>query len=723
MTSSPSGSTAFFALALLTICGLVLLLLRYYLPLRSTPAYVIVPVFLSIALPASIVLLVPIDLASSAGTETDGGRGIWLPEKVVYKSWRTTYWLTFSLTWFILPYLGEYCDSGYREPRAQVLDAIRSNGRYQLIMLGSTILGAIYILLQNGFDRDSLESLVMALAYAWGLVLAIYLMGHGLVALPRTLYRYASISGRLKRLQGQAPKVHDKLTESLDKLDQYEYQVVQLKQRKNGTAREFQEWIEELTEMSNLPENRVDVVGRTATTAVPPVITERYLADLTRKLKRARHAKVRFSDEWDRLIAKALRTQAILDSQASQRLEFKSSAFETQTQGPLSRLTLLTPYTRYLYHVHVIPALSYLASFTATLASLAIIWSECVNPLNPKLSLIGLTVVHHPPSSRGQIGFGGQVVAAAWLCYMCICAFFSLTEVKVWGNRALVKRGTYLESATWYSLQVAKLTVPLAYNFVTFTPPTIYKNTSFHRFLGRLIKLTPLGMGFSNYFPMFILVPVLASTFGLYGWVKRVCGFGDLLEDEEDADDGNGGASANESGLGRWREGRALIEREVQGASGNSLGLSQRSGLVSPPGGRAATSSSAGRYSDQAPVGAAASTSNSRASARASASGGVSRAQRDSETRVERERRIRREEEEGNFFTDFGSRVRNTFETADFSFSRPKWMSGDDEGAEAGAGSRIAGARGSAQDEGSGSASTGWTRLFGGRPEEGRVRL
>ena len=38
------------------------------------------------------------------------------------------------------------------------------------------------------------------------------------------------------------------------------------------------------------------------------------------------------------------------------------------------------------------------------------------------------------------------------------------------GNRALVKRQTYAESACWYSLQVAKLTVPLSYNFITMLP-------------------------------------------------------------------------------------------------------------------------------------------------------------------------------------------------------------------------------------------------------------
>jgi hypothetical protein len=670
MTSSSAGSTAFFAFAQLAICTLVILLVRYYLPLRTTPAYVLVPVFLAIALPASIVVLVPIDLASTAETDTDGSRGIWLSERIVYKWWRTSYWLTFALTWVILPYLGEYCDSGYREPKARLLYSLRSNARYQLITLGAAILGAVYIFLYNGMHWNSFKALVMALPYAWGLALAIYLMGHGLVALPRTLYRYANIGGRLKKLQSDAPKLHEKLTDTLDKLDQYESQAAQLKARKNGTARDYQEWIDELADMCSLPENRVSTGGRTAAT-VPPVITEKYLAELTRKLMRARHAKTRFSDEWDTLVRKAIKSQAILDSKASQRLEFTHP--KSSTLGVPSRFNPLTPYTRYHLHVHVIPAFYYFSALISAIASLSIIWSECIR--SPKLSLIGLTVVHHPPSSKMQIGFAGQIIAAAWLCYMCICAFFSLTEVKIWGNRALVKRNTYQESATWYGLQVAKLTVPLAYNFVTFTPRVIYVETSFHKFLGRLIVLTPLGEGFSDYFPVFILVPVLASAFGLYGRIKNICGFGDLLEDEEE--DGAG----NFAGTGSWREGRALIEREIQGASGNVLGLAQRGSSVSPPN---------GRYTDN-----------------------PTRTIGGSHTRRSVPEEDRDEEGEG-FFSNFGARVKNTFDTSDITV--PKWLSGSEDRTPSSV--RRSGAGAGGADRG-----TSWTNIFGGRAEEGRVRL
>lgn len=691
--SSAAGSTAFFVLSLLSICGLVLLLLRYYLPLRTTPAHVTVPVFLAIALPASIVVLLPIDLASSAGTDTDGARGIWLSDTVVYKSWRIVYWLTFALTWAILPLLGEYCDSGYREPKARVQYALRSNGRYWAIMLGCGVVGSVYLIWYNGFELDTFKSLAMALAYTWGLILGIYLMGHGLVAFPRSLFRYASISGRLKKIQGQAPKVHEKLVEALEKLDQYEHQVVQLKQRKNATTKEFQEWIDELAEKGSLPESRAGTVARSGASTVPPVITERYLADLTRKLKRARHAKNRFENEWDIIVRKAIRTQAILDSKGSQLLEFKNAAYPSP-QHWHSRFNILTPYTRFILHVHVIPALTYFIWFITILASISIVWSECVREIQEigghKLSIIGWTVVHRQSSSRSQIGFGGQVVAAAWLCYMCICAFYSLTEVKIWGNRALVRRNTYQESATWYGLQVAKLTVPLSYNFLTMTDKPIWNETMFHKFLGRLIDLSPLGKNFSAFFPIFILVPVFATAFGLYGKIRNICGFGDLLED--DTDD-----AAGYAGSGSWREGRALIDREIQGASGNVLGLSSRAA--------ATTSPPSERYSDSPDLSSSAAAPTNIADSAANASVPAAR------PRSERRRPVVEDDEgDGNFFETFASRVKNTFDGADFSFSRPAWMGGDDE-VESGRRARGADSR------------EGFLSLFGGRAEEGRVRL
>ncbi|KAE9991759.1 hypothetical protein EG327_011036 [Venturia inaequalis] len=652
------ASSIFFSFSLLLISLLVLLLLRYYLPIRSTPGYLLLPVFLSLALPSSIILLVPIDLASNAGTGE--ARGIWLPDRALLVAWRITYWLTFILTWFALPLLGEFSDSGYRDPKDRFIYSLRSNARYQLTVLSIGSVGAVYFFLTEGFNFMSLKGLVMALAYAWGLILAIYLMGHGLVSIPKRLYHNANPSRRLRRLQAQAPKIHDKLLEATDDLGQYEQQVFQLKQRKNGTAALYKEWIDELDDMATVPEARVmaSVASARLPTSLPPiphVITDRYLADLTRKLKRARHKKIRYLSEWDHLILTASRQQTILDSFSSKKLDFgKASPYASFFE----KMTLLTPYTRYLVHSTVVPGIYYFTSAVAALSSICIIWSEIVKGFaSSKLSLIGLTVVHHRDDSRGLIGFAGQCLAAFWLCYMCTCALWSVTEVKVWGNRALVRRGTYEESACWYAGQVAKLTVPLSYNFVTMMPRSISEATMFHKFLGKLVELTPLGKGFSGFYPILVLLPVLASTFGLYAKIKSATGFGDVIDDEE--------------GLGGWREGKALIEREVRGQPG-IVGLVHR-----VEGGSRDGSFDIPRES--------------RTDTTAASSAATRNATRPVRTERQRATQPEEAEEEGNFVTEFAHRVANTFSAADKpawlseGFKKPAWMGGQEDHSSGGA--------------------------------------
>lgn len=96
-----AASSTVFALSLAAISALTLLLLRHYLPIRSTPAYLLLPIFLALALPCSIILLVPIDLATNSVEDEDGvARGISLPDGFMTAMWRIAYWLTFVLTWY-----------------------------------------------------------------------------------------------------------------------------------------------------------------------------------------------------------------------------------------------------------------------------------------------------------------------------------------------------------------------------------------------------------------------------------------------------------------------------------------------------------------------------------------------------------------------------------------------------------------------------------------------
>ncbi|KAL9618033.1 MAG: hypothetical protein Q9160_007222 [Pyrenula sp. 1 TL-2023] len=677
-----TGSTVFALSAFFGICICVLLLLRHFIRLRTAPAYLLVPVFLAIALPASIALLVPIDLASRA----EARRGIWLPERALLVCWRISYWLT-----FILPILGDFMDAGYRDPKGRLTYTLRTNAKYYLLVLGCAVGGLVYIIISYGFDLTAIKSLVMALAYVWGLVFAIYLMGHGLVAIPRRLIRSANISGSLRALQAKAPKVHDKMEESISVLEELQAQVTQLSKRKTGTARDFQEWIDDLAAGNELPESRIasDPIAREATARVPAIVTERYLADVTRRSIRAHHQRARYIQEWDLLVREASQLQNILDSEGSKRLTFGSHS---------SRFDPLTPYTRHVFYTRILPTASIVLGGFLALGSTCILLSEFIKWPAPQLSPVSLTVVHHP--SNMHIGFGGQLTAAIWIFYMCLCTLSSLSDVPVWGGRALVARNTHSESVCWYALQVSKLTVPLSYNFLTFLPKQIHENTVFFQFLGRLINLTPLGAGFDFIFPIFILLPVCATLFNLYGRIKSVFGF-NFFEEEEEESNGSGFR------VGGWREGRDLINRELQGGPG-SLGLSPRP-----------SSDDAARAAPTLWVPPAERNENS---SEQSSRPQAMRPTRPSARGPALEPTLPEDDE--NIFQLFGKRVKNTIDTIDkpkwmqpssptssgrpFNFKKPKWMTGGDTPEPSSNG---------------GDGNSTLDRLFGGRSNDGQVRL
>lgn len=562
----------------------------------------------------------------------------------------------------ILPILGEYSDAGHHEPNDKLKYSLQQNAQFYAIVLGASAIGLVYVFIAYQPSLLSLKGLVMTLAYCWGLVLAIYLMGHGLVAIPRRLIRNASISGRLRRLQARAPKVHEHMDDTLVNLEEVEAQVSELGRRKTGSAMNFQEWIEELQDMANIqPSQAPNVTGIFAANnnTVPPVITEKYLADLTRRFVRARHTRSRYVDEWSRLVHESAELQAILNSAASKKLDFGEVSPHA---GIWDKTRLLTPYTRYIFYYHIVPYAHVAFGLFLALASACVVWSELVRYTFPRLSIVRLSVVHHWVGDKPEVGFAGQVVSAFWICYMCAAALLSMTEVKVWRGRALVKRNTAYESAFWYSMQVAKLTIPLSYNFVTFLSKEVYEKTIFYKFLGELLEKTAPGRWFDDLFPILVLFPVVATLFGLYGKVKRVFVGIDVIEEEDE----NGGPTY---GTGSWREGRDLIERELGGAATyRRRGDTASRVALGGPGSRAAPilSIPAARDHGASPIRSPVPSTNVRRTER------VSRPPASDDP------------EDDNMFLILGNRMKNTFESIEApkwfqDIKKPKWMGGDDD--------------------------------------------
>lgn len=448
--------------------------------------------------------------------------------------------------------------------------------------------------------------------------------------------------------------------------------------------------------MANLPDSqpRIARSGPSGDSAIiPHVITEKYLADLTRKYMRAKHARSRFVNAWGELVEEAAETQTIIDSAASKKLDFGEASPHAEFWN---KIVILTPYTRYLFYYHFLPyAQIFLGVFLAA-ASACIVWSEVIKGPFPRLSVIRLTVVHHWVGEKAEVGFAGQLISSFWICYMCAAALISMTEVKVWRGRALVKRNTAGESAFWYAMQVAKLTIPISYNFMTFLSKKVYEKTIFYHFLGALVDFTPLGRYFDDLFPVVVLFPVLATLFGIYGKVKRFFVGMDVIDDDEE--------NASGYGTGSWREGRDLIAREL---GGNTIFRRRedaiaRNGGAGLPGGRSAPVLSV-------PSARGSSTSPARSPARPQSPTSTRRVGAspygpnwNDET-----------PDDDNIFQILGHRMKNTFDTIEApswfqDIKKPKWMGGDDD-----------------NDVGGDAGPSGVNvrRWFGGGSGDGQIRL
>lgn len=595
---------------------------------------------------------------------------------------------------FILPILGEYSDAGYHEPNDRLRYSLRQNAQFYAICLGVSIVGLVYVIIVYRLSFDGLKGIVVALAYCWGLFLAIYLMGHGLVSIPRRLIRSFTISGRLRRLQIRAPKVHEHMEDSLISLEELEAHVAELARRKTGTALDHQDWIEELQEMANMLHNQpppaTSTIGAQSRT-VPSVITEKYLAELTRHLDHARHSRTRYVDEWTRLVQEAGELQAILDSAASKKLDFGQIS---PRAGFFDRVTILTPYTRYLYYYYLMPYFQAGLGVLLAIASACIVWSELARTLAPNLSIIRFTVIHHWVGDSAEVGFAGQVVSAFWICYMCAAALISMTEVKVWRGRALVKRNTAYESAFWYAMQVAKLCIPLSYNYVTFLSEDVYKKMTFFHFLGKLIEFNALGRWFDDIFPIVVLLPVVATMFGLYGRVKRVFVGIDVIDDDDE--------DGPTYGTGSWREGRDLIAQEL----GGNPTYRRRGDTIT----RVARSGGAGGRS--APVLSVPPLDSPSSPGRSPVRGGANIGRPGPPVRVSIADEL---PEDDNMFTIIGHRMKNTidnieapkwFQEIGQGMKKPKWMGNNDEAGGA---------------SGSGQSNTDIRRWFG--KNDGHIRL
>ncbi|KAH7026747.1 LMBR1-like membrane protein-domain-containing protein [Linnemannia elongata] len=560
----------------LAVVTLVAGLLNYFGNRVEHAWYVSLIAYVSWFFPFSIVVLVPLDLASTlfrgCKVEEECNEPLmYVSSEFLIGAWRTIYWCSFALTWVLIPLLQSYTQSGDFTVMKRFRSAVRYNIIYQLIVGSIALLGLVFLFYAKG--PSNLRAYIMALSNSWGLVLVVIFMGYGMVDVPRRLWHKGDNARELRRISFKASVVKDKRQDTEDEVHNVakELSVVCHKVQHSDPLRPY---VDKMVEgfpavrgvqfesnrtSSPIPPSqsqRSELHGMnaslplgssrtgTGTTLggrkhsmdglVPNVITEKYLADLHARIKRALRMSDRWNAIWRDLQKAGFLAQDIQENMDNPEKKFRSTLRPLTSKPKNWQLSL-----EWVWHLKLRPILLRSLAAVCAALSLLIVWSEMTyQNVNPVLSVIGLLV----QVARDRMSYGAiEAVSFFTMLYMCTCAYTTLMKMKLLNNYVLVpNHHTDEPTLLFIGSYLCRLTFPLVYNYLTISAAGKEDSTVFAGYMGK-IDMVPLLGDFNYYMPYVILVPTLITLFNVFAKMFAICSISDNFFDNDDDEGGIGG--------------------------------------------------------------------------------------------------------------------------------------------------------------------------------------
>ncbi|CAH2352781.1 hypothetical protein CLIB1423_08S00936 [[Candida] railenensis] len=505
---------------------------------RGYPVYLSVPLTLAVYLPISIVILLPLDYVSHNTTSSSLSSWFSLPDSLILYLWKTAYWTTFILTWLMLPILQEFYRSGHFHAMSKLKDALRRNLKHQAIMLGVGIFGFIYLLLEVGITFDHVKLMIIAATHIYSLCIVLWLMSHGLVSIPRNRWIAGNNMINLNHYYMQLPVKKDLLEDTKISFKEDVLKVLVLVKNFTSTSSiedlRWRDWILELSnsipiDIRNTMERQLSSDPSLSHVITRDQINEKFFLELTSSYRQNLWKMTAYESEVNVLMEKIFQLVEITGAPGA------SNDGLIGTNGR----------RRNQFVTSVKPILNRILSVLLYLFSFIVIESEFLH--STRFSLINVLLFHTGIQLSPTLQLFSTTVIFS---YMLFASLNSLTRLKIFNMYHLVPHKSDPVSACFYATYIARLTIPLSYNFITLF---ISRNSIFESWFGASLGLDRAGIFnlMNNWLPRLILIPIVLTVFNVYDKVKKLLGMNDsgwiFDEDEDDEEYGvNGGASSNE---------------------------------------------------------------------------------------------------------------------------------------------------------------------------------
>lgn len=510
--------------------ALAVAFLRYHINLAKYPLYYSVPVVLAVYMPLSITFQLPIDYVTHNSGPIGGFE---LDDKTTLLFWKSNYWTTFALTWLVLPTLQEFYRAGHHLKLHKLKASLRQNMKFQIAVFVAALAGAVYLMFEVGLSFANLKAMIIALSHIYALVLALWLMAHGLIAIPRNRWLEGNLLKNLNHHYLKVPRLVDTIEDTKIAFKEEVLQLLILQTNFTSAAVPenfaYRDWILDLADQ--IPPQIREQVSRQyvhddSRTIAREQITESFMSLLTYNFQTHLYKLLAHTAEYDTLLDQITDLQRLLDAKAAATTAEREQIMRT-VRGRLP------PRAKFVYLCYVRPVLARVLSVVLFCGSFIIIQSEFFH--STKLSLVNILVyntgIHNHNLTQALCSF-------LFFVYMLFCSLNLLAKLKIFNMYHLVPHNSDPVSTCFYASYIARLTIPLSYNFITLF---VSRASIFEEWYGKSIHLTGLFNLMNNWTPRLLLIPIVLTTFNVYDKLKKKLGLGSdfygAWADFDDAED------------------------------------------------------------------------------------------------------------------------------------------------------------------------------------------
>lgn len=560
-----------------------LIILHEYGNLRKQHFLVSLAVFTSWFFSFLIIFILPLDVSNTFYLECENNKRVtnysanitipidhcavpWshMPSYFLPDLWRVIYWSSQILSWLLLPMMQSYAYAGNFTVWGKIKTALYENalwyGSYLLIF--GALLIYVAIKPELSLNAENLKLIGITASNTWGLLMLIFLMGYGLVELPRNAWNMSKPNSRLEQIYFQLSKLS---TEKEDADDELAVVLTEVKKaseeiRYNSNNRKYIDTI-----IDKCPDGSAELFSKGTddftdySRSAGTDLSMQNLMKIHKKVIVTSHNAHRTQVQWNAKLKMAFYLEDVENNKNNPERIFKSSFSDHYTTSRV-KLQLL-----WLWEIQLKPIFFKLLSLVLVVFSVMLVWSETTFfSVNPTLSIFAWLI---DTAGKDYRYFDIEVVSCLTIAYMCMCTYYTVFRMKIFNFYYFAPRHqTDANSLLFSGLLLCRLTYALCLNFLAMihldghvtgnTEQNGHKfesETQFTKFMGHMDLLSFVAKGLNVYYPMIVLLVCICTFFSLGKRCLHLFGVEQFLADDDFSGD-------------YVREGKEIVRREKRKA-------------------------------------------------------------------------------------------------------------------------------------------------------------